>query len=241
MSKILVLAESGFGKSTSLGEIKPLGIEGLDPEKTLIIACSDRGLPFPGWRNKYTKISKGPSGDPIGNYIASNNPDTINKTIDYFLKHRPDIENFVVDDFNFVMQDYYLDHAKEKGYTNFQTIGYDMGTMFKRFDHINKMNKNIIVLAHPEIYEIQGIVYFKMKTVGNMVDQYITPIAKFDIVLMGKEEYDERAQKVEKHFVTGFDGHLKGKAPYGMFEDLYIPNDMGYVLRKAKEYETANS
>lgn len=238
MSKILVLAESGFGKSTSLGEIKPLGIKGLDPKKTLIIACSDRGLPFPGWRNKYTNLKADPAK---GNYIATNNPDTINKTIDFFLKNRPEIENYVVDDFNFVMQDYYLDHAKEKGYTNFQTIGYDMGTMFKRFDAINKNEKNVIVLAHPEIYEIHGVVYHKMKTVGNMVDQYITPIAKFDIVLMGKEDYDDRAQTVSKQFVTGFDGHLKGKAPYGMFDDLYIPNDMGYVVEKAKEYETANS
>ena len=37
MAKIMVLAESGFGKTSSLGKNDELGIMGLDPEKTVII------------------------------------------------------------------------------------------------------------------------------------------------------------------------------------------------------------
>ena len=79
---------------------------------------------------------------------------------------------------------------------------------------------------------------FKMKTVGNMVDQYLTPVAKFNVVLMGNEIFDDTTQEIQKRFVTGYDGKVRGKAPYGMFEDMYIPNDMGYVLEKVEEYKT---
>lgn len=235
MARILVLADSGFGKSTSLGEIPGLNIKGLDPAKTLIVACSDKSLPFPGWKKKYQSITK---SNPNGNYLATSDPEVIVKTVDHFLKHRPEIENYVFDDFNFIMQDYYLDNAKTKGYQTFQSIGYDMGQIFKRFTNINLKNKNVIVLAHPEITDLQGTLHYKMKTVGNMVDQYITPMGKFEIVLMGKEEYNDRTQTVEKYFVTAYDGRVKGKAPYGMFDDIYIPNDMSYVLDKVKEYES---
>ena len=170
MSRILVLAESGFGKSTSIGEIKELKIKGLDPTKTLIIACSDKSLPFPGWKNKYKNIQTDGAGNVSGNYLSTNDPALICKTIDFFLKNRPDIENYVVDDFNFVMQDYYMENAKTKGYATFQTIGYDAGQIFKRFEAIHKKNKNIIVLAHPEYFEVNGVHKIKMKTVGNMVN-----------------------------------------------------------------------
>lgn len=236
MSKILVLADSGFGKSTSLGSIPALKIKGLDPSKTFIISCTDKGLPFPGWKNNYPKFKS----DGTGNFLETNDPVLMVKTIDYLLKNRPELENFVIDDINYAMQDYYMDNAKQKGYTTFQNIGYDMGQLFKKFSLIHKMDKNIIVLGHPEGYEENNVVKYKLKTVGNMVDQYITPEGKFNIVLMGKEEYSERTGEVTKYFVTGYDGNVRGKAPYGMFEKVYIPNDMGYVLDKAKEYEELN-
>lgn len=236
MSRILILADPGFGKSTSLGEIKELKIKGLDPTKTLIISCSDKALPFPGWKTNYKHVN----GSGNGNFLMTNEPNVIIKTIDYFLANRPDIENYVIDDINFIMQDYYMDNAKNKGYTTFQNIGYDFGQLFKKFSAINKKGKNIIVLGHPESYEENGQTKFRLKTVGNMVNQYVTPMGKFEVVLMGKEEFNERTQQVTKYFVTGYDGNVKGKIPYGMFDDLYIPNDVGYVLEKVKEYELKN-
>lgn len=235
MSKILVLAESGFGKSTSLGAIKALGIKGLKPEETLIISCSDKDLPFPGWALNYKKIT---TKTPDGNFIETNDPNMIIKTLAHFMKNRPEINNYVIDDFNFIMQDYYADNAKAKGYTTFQQIGYDIGQIFKQLSMLHKKDKNVIVLAHPEAYEVNGVWKFKMKTVGNMVDQYLTPVAKFNVVLMGHEEYDDRAGTVKKFFVTGYDGNVRGKAPFGMFDDVHIPNDMGYVLEKIENYKT---
>ena len=47
MARILVLAESGFGKSTSLGAIPEYDIKGLDPKETFYITATNKGLPLP--------------------------------------------------------------------------------------------------------------------------------------------------------------------------------------------------
>ena len=236
MSRILVLADSGFGKSTSLGNIPQLNIKGLAPKETLIIQATKKGLPLPGWRKNYLDFKADPTKN---NYLVSNVISDIIKTLDYVIKSRPDIKNVVLDDFNYIMQDYYMKNAKKRGYDTFQTIGYEIGLLFEKIDELHDADKNIIVMAHYEVEVTGGVIRFKLKTVGKMVDQYLTPEGKFEIVLMGKEVFDDTNNKVEKYFVTGFDGKYKAKTPYGMFEDLYIPNDMGYVLEKAHEYENA--
>lgn len=67
-------------------------------------------------------------------------------------------------------------------------------------------------------------------------DQYITPEGKFEIVLYGKSSFDEKEKKSIRQFVTNDDGVYPSKSPVGMFSDLYIPNDLGYVIDKVNEY-----
>lgn len=45
MAKILVLAKSGFGKTTSYCGREKLGIKGLDPKETYVIQCIGRAIP----------------------------------------------------------------------------------------------------------------------------------------------------------------------------------------------------
>jgi ABC-type nitrate/sulfonate/bicarbonate transport system ATPase subunit len=67
-----VIGASGSGKSTSLGEVKELGLIGLDPKETAIINVMDKPLPFRGSRKDYGKrLSEG------GNYAATSDADTI--------------------------------------------------------------------------------------------------------------------------------------------------------------------
>ena len=47
MAKILILAPSGFGKTTSWAGREKLGIKGLDPKETYAIQCIGRGVPNP--------------------------------------------------------------------------------------------------------------------------------------------------------------------------------------------------
>lgn len=48
---------------------------------------------------------------------------------------------------------------------------------------------------------------------------------------------EEDGKKIlKKYFVTNFDGQYPAKSPYGMFPDIYISNDLGYVVEKINEY-----
>ena len=50
MAKILVLAKSGFGKTTSYCGRKKLGIKGLNPKETFVIQCIGRAVPNPEFK-----------------------------------------------------------------------------------------------------------------------------------------------------------------------------------------------
>ena len=70
-----------------------------------------------------------------------------------------------------------------------------------------------------------------------MVQEYITPEGKFDIVLFGHSYYDEINRVPRKVFVTNDDGlYSSAKSPIGMFGNLYINNDLGYVTKRVTEY-----
>lgn len=230
--KALILAKSGFGKSTSIGEIPELGLKGLDPSKTYIISCVNKPLPFRGAASKYkiTPISN-PTG---GNRIISNDAKEIAQLIELLAKSP--FENIILDDMNYISQDYYMKNALKGGWDTPKQIGYGMGLIF---DAINKVpeSKNMICLAHYEEYKDKNgdSISYRYKSTGNMVDSYITPEGKFEVVLYGKASYDEKEKKSIREFVTNDDGQYPAKSPVGMFP-LYIPNDLGAVTEAAKEY-----
>lgn len=240
MARIMVLAESGFGKTTSLGPNPDLGIKGLDSTETLIIQPTNKGLPFPKNKSLYTPVVLDrESGTVTGNLYHAPNAEAASKMVLMFLKHRPEVINFVLDDFNFFMQDFYMSEsaAKKQVFGIFNEIGGQTSGLIKTIDLVDAQGKNSIILAHSEIYEdLEGRKRFKFKTVGSMVDKYVTPEGRFEIVLMGKAFFDPQTKVVSKKFVTNDDGTFNAKSPYGMFKDLYVLNDMGLVIDKINEF-----
>ena len=232
MSKILILAKSGFGKSTSIGEIPELGLKGLDPKTTYLISCVNKPLPFRGANKKYVittfeQINK-------GNRIITNDAETVAETLD-MLANSP-YKNIVLDDMNYISQDYYMKNALKGGWDCPKKIGYNMGLIFDAINNIPE-DKNVICLAHYEEYKDKNgdSISYKYKSTGNMVDSYITPEGKFEIVLYGKASFDGKEKKSIREFVTNDDGVYPAKSPVGMF-DLYIPNDLGVVVETANQY-----
>ena len=66
MAKILVLAKSGFGKTTSYCGREKLGIKGLNPEETYVIQCIGRSVPNPNFKLiKSVEIKDLPTGNRI--------------------------------------------------------------------------------------------------------------------------------------------------------------------------------
>lgn len=234
MSRILVLAKSGFGKTFSMGQIPELNHIGLDPKETYVISVTSKPLTFPKSRELYKVAEKGKVA--TGNRYISNNPEEIATLLEQLLKSP--YKNIVVDDFNYLMQDYYMDNALKGGWDTPKKIGYFMGKIFSAIEKYGDGDKNIIILAHgEEIPQQDGRIYLKMKTTGKMVDEYVTPEGKFDVTLVGRSRFDAGQKKIVKEFITNEDEFTSSpKSPYGMFPDLYIPNDLGLVVAKVEEY-----
>ena len=241
MAKILVVAESGFGKTTSLIKNEKLGIEGLEPTNTYIISATTKNLPGGAKTDKLfptmTAFSVKTLAKELQPYrrIVSNDAKTIEHAINLLATVKA-IHNIVLDDSNYIMQDYYMSKALATGWDAPKKIGYDMGKIFEAMNKLSK-EKNFIMMAHGEEYDKSDTRKgYRMKTTGKMVQEFITPEGKFDVVLIGKSEYDSIQKKAIKQFVTNDDGIYSTAKSYDIFEELYIPNDMGLVIRKVDEY-----
>ena len=253
MVKILVLAKSGFGKTTSYCGREKLGIKGLDPKETYVIQCIGRGVPNPNFKLIEGSIGVENVGKPTQKITKSINISTLNLVqvncikclyrisavteIINMLKKSP-FKNIVVDDFNYLAQDFYMANAMKGGWDTPKQIGYGMGLIFDAFKGLPE-DKNIICCAHYEEYKDKNgdSISYKFKTTGKMVDDYITPEGKFDIILFGKVGYDAENKRPIKHFVKEFDGEYPAKDSLGALDDLpdEIPNDLSIVVDKLRE------
>lgn len=240
MAKILVLAKSGFGKTTSWAGREKLGIKGLDPKETYVIQCIGRGVPNPGYKlcpsNEVKDMAK-------GNRVQVDNItglDRFKRVADFieFLKKSP-FKNIIIDDFNYLAQDFYMANAMKGGWETPKQIGYGMGLIFDAMKGLPE-DKNIICCAHYEEYKDKNgdSISYKFKTTGKMVDDYITPEGKFDIILFGKQTFDAESKKPIKVFVKEFDGEFPAKDSIGVLDalDNEIPNDLSIVVDAIKEF-----
>ena len=240
MAKILVLAKSGFGKTTSWAGREKLGIKGLDPKETYVIQCIGRGVSNPSYKlcpsNEVKDIAKG-NRIQVDNITGLDRFKRVAEFIE-LLKKSP-FKNIVIDDFNYLAQDYYMANAMKGGWDCPKQIGYGMGLIFDSFKGLPE-DKNIICCAHYEEYKDKNgdSISYKFKTTGKMVDDYITPEGKFDIILFGKQSFDAESKKPIKVFVKEFDGEFPAKDSIGVLDalDNEIPNDLSIVVNAIKEF-----
>lgn len=244
MAKILVLAKSGFGKTTSYAGREKYGIKGLDPKSTFIIQCIGRGVPNPNF-----KLAPAPELKYIAQYNRVQ-VDTISG-LDRFKKVAEFVESFknpnnpyknlIIDDFNYLAQDFYMANAMKGGWDTPKQIGYGMGLIFDAFKGLPE-NKNLICCAHYEEYKDKNgdSISYKFKTTGKMVDDYITPEGKFDIILFGKQSFNNETKKAQKVFIKEYDGEFPAKDSLGLLDALpdEFPNDLNLVVTEiAKVYQ----
>lgn len=212
---ILILGESGSGKSTSL--------RNLDPKETMIINVIGKPLPFRGAKSKYTSLS--PDGS-TGNYYATDDTNSIKRVIKLIDTKRLDIKNLVIDDFGYTITNSFMRKANQRGYDRFIEIAKDM---FDILDIISSLRDDLycFVMMHTET-DNQG--RSKPKTVGRMIDQYICIEGKFTTVL------NATVSDGKYLFATNYDGQNMAKSPLGLFETFYIDNDLQVVRDKMQDY-----
>ena len=220
---ILIIGESGSGKSTA--------IESLDPKQTFIINVKNKPLPFKGWKTNYIPFNK---DNPEGNYIGTDDPSTMYKIMQHVSEKMPHIKNLIIEDFQYMAANEYMNRIKETGFQKFNDIGKNI---YSVADLHNKLRDDLVVayLNHPdETTDAMGDRRVRAKTIGKMVDSVVTLEGLFTIVLFTKVKKGKEG--MEYSFITQSDGATTAKSPRGMFDTLEIPNDLNYVINKMNEY-----
>lgn len=211
---IMVLGESGTGKSTS--------IETMNPEETFIIQVVNKPLPFKGFKKKYPLRTK---ENPKGNRFISDRADLIMRILESLNKEK-EIKNIIIDDSQYIMANEFMRRAREKGFEKFTEIGQNF---YNLIDYANDMREdiNVIFLHHVETSDNGSI---KAKTIGKLLDDKIGLEGRFTIVLATE------IQDGNYYFRTQNNGNDTCKSPKDMFEEELIPNDLNYVITKSNEY-----
>lgn len=155
---VMVLGQSGTGKSTSL--------RNMDPANTLLIKVVDKPLPFRTreWR---------PIRDN-GNVMVASTSTVICAAMKKTT--RPII---VVDDLQYLLATEFMERAHEKGYDKFTEMArhyYDVLTCAMTLPH----EKRVYLLSHTDTSESGQV---KAKTIGKLLDEKITVEGLVTIVI----------------------------------------------------------
>lgn len=222
---IAIVGESGSGKTSS--------IRNLDPSKTFIISTTGKRPGIKGANKKYPNFTV-QDGKIVGNFFASSNVDQIAKVLQIIDKKMPEITNVIIDDYQYVMGFEAMDRAKEKSYDKFTDMAQHAYQVLKAAMSM-RSDLNIIVSTHSENMGDRVTPYYKMKTLGKMLDSVITLEGLFTYVLFTTIQRDDD-NKPSYKFITNSDGTCTAKTPMGLFNEIYIDNDLDYVIKRIKEY-----
>ena len=217
---VLIIAGSGKGKSSSA--------EYLNPKETFYLNVIGKDLPFKGWKKNYIPISENPEK---GNYLSTYNPVVIVQTLLHISKTRPDIKIIVVDDYQYTMSYEFMNRAKEKGYDKFNDIGSNAFSILNTSKALRD-DITVIILTHSET-DNQGNT--KMKTIGKMLDEKITPEGLFTVVLEADIIKNDKDEEIHV-FKTKATASSVVKSPKGMFDTETIPNNLKLVIDSINKY-----
>ena len=209
--KILILAKSGSGKSTS--------IRNLDPETTMVIQPKKKRLPFPhkDWK-KWDKDSATGSIFQINTFsgikaVLTKMEEVGKKTI-------------IIDDFVYVLADRVMADVETKGFEKWTQLAVEFNDLM---NHIDNMHEDIrvYIMTHTDEDDTGRI---KMKTAGKLIDNLLTPEGMFTIVL-GMTKTDSGS-----FFITNGSSMTPYKSPMDMWKDKQIPNDLKEVDDRIVEF-----
>ena len=205
---VLILGESGTGKSTSL--------RNLDPAQTLLIQCAKKPLPF---RSKQW------------GYLTKENPNgNIFVTSDWMkiiaIMKRTHRQIIVIDDLQYMLSGEYMARAAENGYQKFADLAAHMWQVIHAAMDLPESTR-VYFMAHTETTD-DGVT--RMKSIGKMLHEKLTIEGLFSIVL--------RTSVVNGNYLfsTKNSGRDTVKTPVGLFEEEAIENDLAIIDAKLFEY-----
>lgn len=219
----ILLGKSGTGKSTS--------IKGLDPKETVVINTLKKRLPFKGSNSIYNTENK--------NLFNVDDYQQIISLLESIGKNATHVKNIVLDDSIYVMRKEYFKRAKETGYGKYTELAQHYQQIISTCENIRDDINVFFILHSEDVQSDKTTVGYKVSTIGNLLDNQYNPVEVVPMVLYTAIKYDDKGSAT-----YGFYTHrcmqgsveIPAKSPDGMFEEDFIPNDLGIVTKAMSEY-----
>lgn len=214
MSKsILIMGESGSGKTTSMRT--------LNPQETFYIDADKKGLSWKGWKEQYNPEKK--------NYIATSDVPTIMNLLSKINNEQKQIKVVVIDTLNAIMIDDEFNRMREKGFDKWQELAYSIYGIIQ-ISNILRDDLTCILVMHSQTErdDITGEKFTRAKTSGRKLDKIVVE-SKLTSVLLAKCVDG-------KYIFETKNNNSTCKTPLGAFDQDYIENDISKVLEALKDY-----
>ena len=137
-----------------------------------------------------------------------------------------DRKSIVIDDATYLMVNAFMRNAKVVGYQKYTDMAYDFNALVEFC--ANLPDEKIVYFQGHSDQADDGREHFK--TIGKMLDNYVTLEGRFTIVLKTV------VQDGKYMFSTQNNGQDTVKSPMGMFEHALIDNDLKAVDDTIREY-----
>lgn len=218
---ILICGKTGTGKTTA--------IRTLDPKETVILRVINRTLPFK-FGGLYGKEQK--------NMFLTPTHDDVLKVLAW-ANTKDEIKNIVITDATYIIRQEYFRTANQAGYQKYTAFAVHMQQILKAIQDCRDDIKVFMEYHIEAVTTDSGVVEYKPSTVGKLLDNQYNILENVDIVLCTNPQFEDK--KISYQFVTNrtldrSGAELPAKSPMGMFDDLYIPNDLALVVSKIDEF-----
>lgn len=210
---VMILGESGTGKSASM--------RNLDPTEVLLIQPVRKPLPFraAGWRRYGPDVKD-------ANIFQTDDARKIVAAL-----QRTQRKIVVIDDFQYIMANEFMRRTNETGFSKFTEIGKNAWDILNAANDLPE-DVRVYIMSHVETADDGRT---KIKTIGRMLDEKITLEGMVTIVLRTV------VRDGQYLFATRNNGSDTTKTPMGLFDAELIDNDLAQVDQAIQGYylETA--
>jgi hypothetical protein len=99
---------------------------------------------------------------------------------------------------------------------------------------------NVFFMLHAEDVQSDKIITgYKVSTIGSLIDNQYNPVEVVPMVLFSAVKYDDKGNASYGFYTHKFmEGtvEMPAKTPADMFEEDFIPNDLGIVVQAMNNY-----
>ena len=215
---LLIIGESGVGKSHSL--------QNLNPEETLIIAPNSKPLPWQGSGKTFVDGK---------NVIRITELKQVPMLVDKAAQGSK-FKTVIIEDFTHLLNQRMMDpsFANSTSWSKWNHMASDAYQALLAKHETYRKDLNIVVIAHSDVKENGAI---GMRTSGKLLDNTIDIVSYFTVVLHARILRGDSGLRYV--FQTHNDGQYICKSPVGMFQDDFVANDLQQVLTNITNYYNA--